>query len=177
MHFTKNAARLHIGEGALEATNVRSHSLHFPKALVHQFQAFADNLERTIETGGQRCLEFFIHDVSHFIKLFLILFAQGGELRLRGVTHFHQLHARGFAGFRELLIKRGAGCVKPKECGFKLHCKVLADFSAQGGCSGQLIIAREADEFGERIARGGLAESQLFAQASLHHTDRLTEAV
>ena len=89
LHFTKNAARLHIGEGALQATNVRCHSLHFTQTLVHQFQAFADNLEGAIETSGQCCLEFFVHDISHFIKLLLILFAHGGELRLRGVTYFY----------------------------------------------------------------------------------------
>ena len=144
---------------------------------MHQFQAFADNLEGAIETSGQCCLEFFVHDISHFIKLLLILFAQGGELRLRCVTHFHQLHARGFAGFRELLIKRGAGCVKAKERRFKLHCKVLADFRAQCGCCSQLIIARQADQFGQRVARCCLAESQLFAQAPFHYTDRLTEAM
>ena len=78
MHFAPGAARLDVGEHALEIAHAAGQLLHFAQALLHGLQALAHQFERLAQAFLERALQLFINGVPHlveFLRVALLHFA------------------------------------------------------------------------------------------------------
>jgi len=69
LHFAPGAARLHVGQHALQVTHAGRQRLHFAQPLVHGFQPVGHQFEGLAQALLKRGMELFVHGPAHFIKL------------------------------------------------------------------------------------------------------------
>ena len=66
------AARLDVGEHALEVADAGGQALHLPEALLHGLELVADQLERLAEALLECGLELLVHRLAHLLELLLV---------------------------------------------------------------------------------------------------------
>ena len=94
LHLAPAAARLDVGQHALQVADAGGERLHLAQPLVHLLEAVGHLLERSAEALLQRRLQLFVDGGAHLVELFRVLVAQHVEALLDGRAH----------GFQALLV-------------------------------------------------------------------------
>ena len=68
-HFAPRSARFDVLENAVEIVDSRLQILQFAKGAIDFFKPVVDDLEGLIETLFERCAQFFVYGLTHFVKL------------------------------------------------------------------------------------------------------------
>ncbi|MNI45270.1 hypothetical protein D3C73_996890 [compost metagenome] len=69
LHLAPGAARLHVGQHALQVAHARRQRLHLAQAFVHGLQPVRHQFERLAQALLQRGMQLFVHGAAHFIEL------------------------------------------------------------------------------------------------------------
>ena len=104
LHLGPRAARLDVGEHALEVADPGRQALHLAEALLHGLELVADQLERLAETLLERDVELLVHGLAHLFELLLVAVLQ---LAHAGVEGGADAVERGLVGLAELLEAGG----------------------------------------------------------------------
>ena len=88
LHFAEHAARLDVGQHALQVAHALRQRLHFAQALVHLLQPVGHLLETLAQPRLQRGLQFFVDGLAHLVELGGVGLLQQGQLRLQRAAHF-----------------------------------------------------------------------------------------
>ena len=78
------AARLDVGEHALEVADAGGQGLHLPQPLLHRLELVADELERLAEALLERGLELLVDGGAHLLELLLVARLQLDDARVDG---------------------------------------------------------------------------------------------
>ena len=137
------AARLDVGEHALEVADAGREALHLPQPLLHRLELVADELERLAEALLERGLELLVDGDAHLLELLLVAGLELDQPRVHGGAHAVQRLAVGLGHLAEPLghaVELGA-----------LHLGHGVELR------GELLVAvgEAARELGARLARGG----------------------
>ena len=97
------AARLDVGEHALEVADAGREALHLPQPLLHRLELVADELERLAEALLERGLELLVDGDAHLLELLLVAGLELDEARVDGGAHAVQGLAVGVGHLAEPL--------------------------------------------------------------------------
>jgi hypothetical protein len=97
LHFAPAAARFHIGQHPLQATDIACQLLHRPETLVYLFQSLAHELERFAQAFFECSLQFFVYRGAHSFDLLRIVFLQFLQAQIDDPTHAFQRGGQFFA--------------------------------------------------------------------------------
>ena len=86
LHFAPRAARLDIGQHALQVTDADCQRLHLAQPFVDLLQPVGHLLERRTQALIERGLQFFVDRRAHLLELLCILAAQDIEPLLDGLA-------------------------------------------------------------------------------------------
>ena len=91
LHLAPGAARLDVGQHALEVADAGRQRLHLAQAAMHLLEPLADQLERFAEALFERGVQLFVDGAAHLLELAGIVGLDCGQPALDG--HFQALEA------------------------------------------------------------------------------------
>jgi hypothetical protein len=108
LDLAPGAARLDVGQDALEVADAAGERAHLAQAGVDLLQALADQGERFAEPALQRPLKFFIDGLAHLVEALGVVFLEVAQAGVDGVADLVEalLVALGQGG--ELALERAA---------------------------------------------------------------------
>ncbi len=139
LNFAPGAARLHVGQNALEVGNAVRDRLHFAERAAHVLEAFADDAERFAEAFFQRALQFFFDDPAHFVELLRVFLADSFERKAQRFAAF-------VGGFSLGVAERVEG--------FAAAALGLGERLRERGEAGMQRLVQAAGTLGERVLEG-----------------------
>jgi len=86
LNLPPGPSRLHVRQDFFQVADASRKALHFPKSLVHLFQALADETKGLAQSLLKRRMEFLIDRLAHFLELARVIRLDGDQPRLDGLS-------------------------------------------------------------------------------------------
>ena len=152
LHLAPCAARLDVGQYALQVADTRGERLHFAKSLVDLLEALGHLLERCTEPLLERRLQLLIHGRAHLLELLRVIGTQQVEALLErpakriesGFRCLRQLR-QPFTERLELGRLRVRGSTVQLCVGLRVARHEFADFLAQRRSRARRFIAGDCE--------------------------------
>ena len=103
LNLAIGAARLHVGQHALQIADSRGERLHFAQPLVNLLEPVGHHSKRFAKPRLERRLQLLFDRFTHLVELALVTLLQVGELRLQCATHFTEVQLYPPRQIRQLL--------------------------------------------------------------------------
>jgi hypothetical protein len=93
LHLAEDAARLHVGEHAVERAHVARQALHLPEPLVHLLEPLGHLAEALAQPLLERGVQLLVHRGAHLLELALVAFLERRQAGLHALAHLGELLA------------------------------------------------------------------------------------
>ena len=158
LDLAPRAARLDVGQHALEIADARGQRLHLAQAAMHLLEPLAHHLERLGEALLQRGVEFLVHRLAHLLQLGGVVLLQLLQLALQGPAHLGERALVGLGERDEALVERVAETLERRTLLLAAVAAVVAHALPEGGeALGKLVDlpVLDAGDVGELFAQFG----------------------
>ena len=148
LHFAEDAARLDVGQHALQVADAHRQRLHFAEPLVDLVQPVGHLLEALAEARFERALQLLVDRPAHLVELGRVRLLQLRELRFHRRAHFRQPPSIRFAQPLQLGVERvGQRLLHQREL-----CREGVDLCVLRPCRFRALLHQRGLEAGEVLA-------------------------